>query len=419
MKPLLFLFILDFSGSMYQPVDGTVKYKVVQNNVSAMVESVNAQDRSRESGVLVFGLGEDRSCKDIRYNEMSTVQTASEINSYAPGSFSKTPLAESIRRGADIVIQRGVDRLVLFSDGADSCDGDPCQELENANERFKEENVFLEMTFVGIDLKDDAPKFECFKKQYSNININDTKVDNAQDIEAALEQAAEIQKQLDKDKGTVLVRGAPSGSVFKAVSGGRGFSKKQLARAKGDKWKETSAVRLVPGPYQVITNHRGSQAVDVRLASRERKTLYWSDFFAEKKVDLHYFKNGITVLAKPGFSTKISHRSPPEEHYIESPFGKAENFSLPLEFGVWDLEILSPAWLTSNKSAQVSLAVNSEGYKVSLFPIFNLRWEKVPDSSKDWVMEVNSDKKFYIQRGVKMVPVTNDAVIDWLDSVPQ
>ena len=127
MNALMYLLILDFSGSMYQKVDNKPKYVILQENVRALNQSLNDEALKSKSGILAFGLHPKNKCDDFVFENIETKNMSKIIDTFRPGAYSMTPLAESIKRGTDMAIKDKLKKVIIFSDGADSCGKDPCK----------------------------------------------------------------------------------------------------------------------------------------------------------------------------------------------------------------------------------------------------------------------------------------------------
>ena len=113
--------IVDASGSMREPFGGGL------SRLEAAKRAADTMIRSLPTDVDV-GLVDFSACNQVRrdkfYSAAQRGALIGEINNLAPKQ--GTPLAQAIQRAGNVASDSAESVLVIVSDGADSCGGDPC-----------------------------------------------------------------------------------------------------------------------------------------------------------------------------------------------------------------------------------------------------------------------------------------------------
>jgi Mg-chelatase subunit ChlD len=179
-KPLNILFIVDGSRSMIEKLDGATQRidaakMVLQRALNRIPTDVNL-------GLRVFGQGYENhkrsmfaltgaslfsECENTalwvpieRSNRRAILEKVRQIKPYG-----MTPLAESIRQAAQRDF-RGLDGdnvIILITDGADTCGGDPCKEIA----QLPLYGIKIKVDVVGLDLHQDPAarrQLDCIAK---------------------------------------------------------------------------------------------------------------------------------------------------------------------------------------------------------------------------------------------------------------
>jgi hypothetical protein len=412
---------------------------------------LNDEALNSQSAILSFGLNPKKKCDDFKYVETETRNFSDIISDYRPGAFSMTPLGDSIIRGTDIAIERKVKKVVIFSDGADSCGKDPCKELVNANDKLVKANFRMSIKFIGINLGKNDPRFECFRNnKLSNIDIEYTNIGDSFEVQQALQDAANtsggsISLQTVKSPwGIVFVKGAPATVRFKAEAQTKGVDNKGR-----DQWLGSYRNQLKGGGYYITTNYPGTKKLEVFVYPDQEKEVYWSDFFKDPKSKLNYSHSTISVLLTPSGQTKESHRVI-SDIMIEGLIENIAKKDTKIPFGDWVAEPISPPWL-KDFGIRPTISIKPQGSSmVNFAEIFDLEWLNNPDAERPWVLAViapaakggeeivsgtttvastitvsepvyipptqyvEDEKRYYIQPGVLAVPMVKGAKVRWL-----
>jgi Ca-activated chloride channel family protein len=160
--------LVDSSGSMGQLLD---KQKSKMFYAKKLFKSY-LQDQWREKaqvGMITYGSRRKRDCSDffmaVKVGEKSLAKIDAAVAKMAPTGM--TPIASSL----ELAIEQlkgypGPKRVMIFTDGEETCGGDSCKILEKA---IQEKVVDLEMFVTGIGLNEkskDLDKLRCLGKTF-------------------------------------------------------------------------------------------------------------------------------------------------------------------------------------------------------------------------------------------------------------
>ncbi|MGB3539837.1 MAG: VWA domain-containing protein [Mesorhizobium sp.] len=150
--------ILDASGSMWGQIDGKPKQEIARQSLRSALASVPAGE---EIGFMAYGHREKASCDDVELIVPPATGTANAISTAADNLkfLGKTPLTAAVRQAAEALnYTEGQTKIVLITDGLESCGGDPCalgKELKAAGPGFTAD-------IVGFGLSsDDGRQVAC------------------------------------------------------------------------------------------------------------------------------------------------------------------------------------------------------------------------------------------------------------------
>lgn len=438
MKTILFLFLLDYSGSMYQKFDRHIKYETVFNNVRGLTQ---ASRPDSQSAAFVFGTDNTKGCHDIKLIESETRSFARELFKLKPASYGQTPLAATLKKGIQYAINNDVQNVIAITDGGDSCKQNPCEELERGNELLKAANKKIKLILIGYDLNQDQIKFDCFKKlKLSHIDVEFFSITDAFELQQKLVELAEksqandrnelmnqmlkikdpnlkntkINNQKNKSKeeknkiqifdNSIEIRGAPADVEFTAIG-----------KNEDKKWSGAFPVLVLPDNYKISASDPKTQNVLVQVEKGEKVVKYWSDFFKNTLVGVNYQANELGFEWKPTTQTKTIH-SRVESFRI---MGQLENKNEEknIEFGEWEVDVISPVWLVGQLPRRKILIEPAEKLQI-IEEYSDLIWINTPDSTKDWVIEIDFNEKkerYFIQAGVTRIPIVKNMKVSWLD----
>lgn len=236
------IILLDSSGSMGQLMDES-KSKMFY---SKKLFNAYLQDQWREKalvGMLVYGGKKKNDCKDIfmavKPGETSLSKIDESVKALEPVGM--TPIAASL----DMAIQElrnypGPKRIMIFTDGEETCGGDSCEVFKKAME---EKVVDLEMFVTGIGMEAssrDLDKLKCLGK--GNIQ-------GAPDSKSLAAALGNISNKINESQGKNLFVEAPDPRaevrVFKKDT--KEKSALKFLRSFTSSW----GVKVDPGEYYI------------------------------------------------------------------------------------------------------------------------------------------------------------------------
>ncbi|MBC8553118.1 MAG: VWA domain-containing protein [Candidatus Brocadiales bacterium] len=218
------LFIFDSSKSMNDLIDDKeTKLEAAKKALSDFVVTLPVNLRV---GLEVYGHKEAEECDDIEIivpiGELDVDEMRQKINSLQ--AFGATPVAAALEKAADAIkLLEGKKTIVLISDGADTCNGDPIRTAERIR---KEMGIDVEIQVTGLGV--DKSAREQLKDTARAGGGNYYAADNAQQLKRCLEdiengKAASMVSADELDGPNLLLK----------EHGG------QLLMAPKDEWKQT------------------------------------------------------------------------------------------------------------------------------------------------------------------------------------
>jgi Ca-activated chloride channel homolog len=167
------LFLLDASYSMGEAWGGETKWSTATRTLLEMADSSLHADNI-EFGLRVFGHNYglvDKNCKDSRLEipigPSNTKLLKRKVHEIKPNGI--TPLVYSIEKSeVDFgIYEEGTKNiLILITDGAESCGGDPC----SLSQLLQQKNIILKPYVIGLKLdKSVLAQYECIGK-FINTN---------------------------------------------------------------------------------------------------------------------------------------------------------------------------------------------------------------------------------------------------------
>ncbi|PID48787.1 MAG: hypothetical protein CR991_09730 [Proteobacteria bacterium] len=150
------MIVLDGSNSMWAQVDGINKIVTARESLKDVLE---AADDSIEFGLLVYGNRRKRQgCTDITlvskpedYDQKTMIKQVYKIK-----PFGRSPIASALEAAAARLKDRPHSRILLVSDGEESCERDPCATAA----QLIEENPSLQIDVMGFQESKEA-QLEC------------------------------------------------------------------------------------------------------------------------------------------------------------------------------------------------------------------------------------------------------------------
>jgi len=168
------LFVLDASGSMMAPWEGTPRWTVAKSLLAKMVDSLNAYP-NLELALRAYGHQHDNkenNCEDSKLEVPFAPKNARAIKErlktlQARGN---TPITYSLLQSAgDFPTDKTARNvLILITDGLESCKGDPCA----TSVALQRKHIFLKPFVIGIGAEREFGKqLECLGQYYNAADV--------------------------------------------------------------------------------------------------------------------------------------------------------------------------------------------------------------------------------------------------------
>ena len=182
-SPNRLLLILDASGSMWGQIGGENKIVIARRVMKNLVNKLGAETNL---GLVAYGHRREKDCEDIEIitplAALNKTALAQQIDGLNPKGM--TPITGAIRKAFEAVpVGAGATTIVLFSDGLETCGGDPCQIVSKA----KATGSNFVMHVIGFDVgKENVAQLECAAQAGGGLYLS---AENADELAAAFERA--------------------------------------------------------------------------------------------------------------------------------------------------------------------------------------------------------------------------------------
>jgi Ca-activated chloride channel family protein len=157
------LLVLDSSGSMREPDrSGVSKIQAAKQALRSVVADLPLDTRvgMRVYGATVFDKSEPGACTDsqlvVPIGPVDKEALRAEIDAYQP--YGETPISYSLQQAAADLGPDGKRRILLVSDGEETCDSDPCQVAR----KIHQSGIDLKVDVVGMSVPEQSRRqLEC------------------------------------------------------------------------------------------------------------------------------------------------------------------------------------------------------------------------------------------------------------------
>jgi len=158
------LFILDFSNSMSEFLDGEPKYILMLNTVKKLIAQIPSEVAI---GMRVYGHRGGFTPKDMCRASKNIASVCSYNNSNVINSLSglhpsgMTPITYSLKQAIryDFAGITGKKRIILLTDGGENCDESPCKFVMELIKTRRD--IFIDVIAFNIEDEDDLDQLEC------------------------------------------------------------------------------------------------------------------------------------------------------------------------------------------------------------------------------------------------------------------
>ena len=180
------LIILDSSLSMGQPVNGVPKYAIAIQAAKKQLQKMNPSERiglrtiglPLDSSVLTFLMNPDELCKatqltaPIKSYNFQNIESA--LDSIVP--LGTTPLTYALDTAIKYDFSNGyhTKHIILITDGAESCDNNPCQYIRKLMSTRKD--IVIDIIAIGVT-NEELSQLKCLTDSTTGtiIQANTTK----------------------------------------------------------------------------------------------------------------------------------------------------------------------------------------------------------------------------------------------------
>lgn len=204
------IFVLDASGSMWGKIGSEEKIVSAKRVLKNAIENL---PENAEVGLIAYGHRNKSDCADIE--TLSTVKPLEKsalsktIDALDPKG--RTPITDSLRRAIAEVRALKTDetvKIVLISDGLETCAGDPCKLVREA----KAAGVKITLHVIGFDTgKLNVEQLECVAQAGAGFYLN---AGNAEQLGAALDEA--VSAEIAEYKNFLSVKAIADGKLTDA-----------------------------------------------------------------------------------------------------------------------------------------------------------------------------------------------------------
>ncbi len=208
------LILMDTSGSMLQRIDGKRRYQIAQTALAPLAQQANA--RGIAIGLRRFGIAPDACDTELLapISRRSPNEFTDMLATIVPQNNARTPIAAALAQaGADLANAVGVPRIVILTDGEETCEGDPEQVISD----LAAQGIAVRIDIVGFAIDDQAlsATFTDWARvgrgQYINVSDSDA-------LERALLDVSQKQFRVQAADGTETI-GTVGGDALPLAAG--------------------------------------------------------------------------------------------------------------------------------------------------------------------------------------------------------
>jgi|GEM_PF-6707177 len=381
--------VLDFSGSMEQKLDERTKRQILAENIVALTSSLPTEAHVR---VVSFGAGAAASCSHIEERVLPANQVASWVQKQIPKAFSATPLAAAIRKLSKSSVDQVPARVLIVTDGRDTCGDDPCKALEDLEAKIAGASRNLRVDLLGYDLKaEEAEQLQCKNSRFSKLQLKSRFSKDDFEFQKNLQEAErEARESLPPPAGmaSLTILDSPAEAVFEAeyraprIPRKRGApeppAEQSSAATRPVRWKGAFPVLLQAGTQNVrLIEPQGGNKI-LQLGKGQKATLRFFADFRPPKADVKLKGRPLGVLLVP-----LQGQNSNRNESLKIPDERA------IPAGQWRLTLDYPSWIKGEFRKDLELGPGqSRVLDFEKMLEAHLAWATPKPSSQDQVLEL-------------------------------
>lgn len=190
------IIVLDTSNSMWGQIDGISKISIAKAVIGDLVTDL---EEDIDFGLMAYGHRVTSDCGDIELivpvSDLNTDTFKQAVNGLTPRG--RTPLTAAVAEAAEALdYQTRSARIVLVSDGVESCDGDPVALAET----LAANGLDFTLHVIGFDVSDieDQSGLEALAVQNHGLYLTP---DNSAELKEDLNSMMEMEPEVTADAG--------------------------------------------------------------------------------------------------------------------------------------------------------------------------------------------------------------------------
>lgn len=435
--------ILDFSGSMDQMIDNQRKADVLKTHVSG---ALSALPPEQKLWVSIFGSHPKRGCDDLDSRTENPAQLLSFVQKQQPGAYGKTPLAKALRSVEPLVRQDRLSRLLVVTDGADTCGENPCVALKELDVLLGKRGKKIEVFVVGFDLRQEGEGLACMKNlKLENISLRFLIASDSDELAKMLKESLERgkwsdlsdeaakkeplnatgqgnsgnQKKQEQPDLSGKVSAGPSAIEIQGAPAGAQFALYQKGQ-KIREWKGAFALETPAGDYEVEYIDPNGKKIAVKVPEG-KVSIPFVDLLRDPTGDILIEHAFLNLKFTPSDDVKVI--APKAEAIATQGFSDEKHtVKAELILGKWSFEVVSPPWLVGRFKDRPIKSDPMQPQTLDLKAIYGseIRWIPNKRSQEPRVLRIvieseKRDESHFIPPGMPFVPVYYKDKFQWLD----
>ncbi len=243
------MFILDASGSMWGEVEGRDKIAIAKEVLAGLVKDLPDNTRA---GLVAYGHRRKGDCQDVeelvKLGPLDREGLIEIIQGLSPKG--KTPITRSVRMTAQKLKSLEEETtIILVSDGKETCEGDPCELVQE----LKEAGLKFVLHVIGFDVtEEERRQLECMAEAGGGKYFT---AKTAGEFEAAAQEVVQESRTVGFLEVAAMRNDKPVSARVEVLDQDSG---EHVRTAKTSTNEEDPAVlRLKPGTYKVIFKDEG------------------------------------------------------------------------------------------------------------------------------------------------------------------